>query len=288
MIKIGAFLTNINTPIKKTQPWEKSNLESLEKYFKRYDIPFYILDNNSESVDTVISHDLPVDLCKILMINNFVSTDIDYGLFLNTSTSIINIHNHIKNLLDFDTQYFSRMEIKDINNYAYLSVEKLNKIKFDFQNQINGKSDTFAIGDTSFMGLNKYFCQDYIDYANHNDINILNNQSLKNLLQYPNHEYVDDSFLLESFVQQHYKKYNIRSLHMEQINNIILNNTIGRDDITLEDIMYYYPIFFCHGDINQHSQRFVRHGLLEDIGIEEYNNIRHLRYTEMFYKYHSK
>jgi hypothetical protein len=288
MIKVAAFLTNINSPNTKTHSWQKTNLESLTKYFKRHNIPFYIIDNNTKYVDQIISNNLSVDLCKILMINEFLSTNIDYGIFLNTSTSIINVHSNVKDVIDFDTQYFSRMEMKDIDNSPYLISEKINKIKYNFQTQMNEKSKSFFISDTSFMGLNKYFCEDYLDYLNKAGLNLKNDNALKNLRKYPNSEYIEDSFLLEAFMQYNYKKYNVQSLYKTQINNIILDNTMGRDDITLEDIMYYYPIFFCQGDINHYSHTFVKHGLLKDIGLEEYNKIRHLRYSEMFYKHHSK
>lgn len=288
MIKIAAFLTNIQSDTTPIKSWHNTNIESLARYFNRYDIDFDIIDNKDKFVIDILSNHLSPNLCKIVMINRFLSTDADYGLFLNTSTNIINIHNNIQNIIDFDKQYFSRMEIKNVDTHAYMLAEQLNKVKLDFQNNINNKSPNFAIADTSFMCLSRYFCQDYIDYANQKGIDLKDKESIKNLIKYTNHQYLDDSFLLEAFVRDNYHKYNIESLHTQQINNIILNNTIGRDNITIEDIMYYYPIFFCHGSITEHTELFVQHGLLADVGRSQYNDIRQLRYAEMFYKHHLK
>tara|TARA_B100002019_G_scaffold292766_1_gene317021 strand:- start:4279 stop:5136 length:858 start_codon:yes stop_codon:yes gene_type:complete len=284
-MKISAFLSY--TDNKQKQPWHDTNYECLSKYFKRYNISLYTLKENDPLLANCIEAKVNSKLFDILRINKFVETNTDYGIFLDLNTSIINIHQDIHKVLDYDTQYFAEAECKDLNKDLYLTIDELCKSKIAFQKSLSSDHEKFVICNSAFMCLSKDFCEDFISFLKAYDMDISNKNHIVNLLKNSQSKDITDEFLLESFLNHTMHNYEISNLHEKGVNQIILDNSTGVDDTTLEEIMYFYPIFFRHGDISEHTKYFVKNGLLTETGLEKYNNIRHLRYSEMFFKYHS-
>lgn len=276
----------------------KLNINSINTYCNKWDIEFIFLDPDSPFCSNIKnnigpSHKLAPHITKILRLNALLNTDADYGIFVDLDTNIINLHGNIRDFIKDGNQYFSLVE--PISNFIDRSLNKLDFCKFLLGNKAT--KDNFRYINTGFSILSRNFCQSYMEFANDYQIDIYHKSHIDNLVRYEsynNSQQIDDEFLLESFLifsKINNIQYNLISLRDNIPNHIILDSYCW-DNITLEKIVEYYPIFFHNGNIggfiekqrNVQTLQNIKHYHPDKDPYNFYNILRHTRYAEMFEK----
>jgi len=281
-------------------PYFHLNINSIKTYCDKWDIEFIFLNQDSPLCtniknNTGPSHKIAPHITKILRLNSLLNTNADYGIFVDLDTNIINLHGNIRDFIKDGSQYFSLVE--PISHFENRSFNKLDFCKFLLGNKAN--KDNFRYINTGFSILSSHFCQSYMEFANDYKIDIYHKSHIDNLSRYQFHDsskdkQIDDEFLLESFLifsKINNIEYDLISLQNNIPNHIILDSYCW-DNVTLEQIIQYYPIFFHNGNIGSfiESQRDVatlqniKHFHPDEDPYSLYNTLRHTRYAEMFEK----